>query len=251
MLAQIEDREHETVPKADAQLVTPFAPNEHAGGELLPVVEAETAKMLAQWRAVTRREAKGKALRILPGNAAPLDVGARRGAARLLPQVSPKKLARCRVHLPQRLTRIRTFLLARHLAHFHADPRAHPLHGLDKVEPQVLLQKGEDISLLTAHEAIKRAARQYGEIVVLTVMKWTWPAKARTDALQLHELADDLDDVRFVTNAIDDFVGYHQSSATVTPAPPSFQAPRRNCFTRVSFFNISLTRSRSAPVPFP
>ena len=52
-------------------------------------------------------------------------------------------------------------------------------------------------------------------------------------------------------NAIDNFVRNHQSSATVTPAPPSFQAPSRNCFTRVSLVSISATRSRNAPVPFP
>jgi hypothetical protein len=47
---------------------------------------------------------------------------------------------------------------------------------------------------------------------------------------QLHELADDLTMSAFISNAIDDVVWNHQSSATVTPAPPSFQAPRRNCF---------------------
>ena len=86
---------------------------------------------------------------------------------------------------------------------------------------------------------------------MLSVMKWARSAKARTHALELHELADDLDDVRFISNAIDYVIRNHQSSATVTPAPPSFQAPMRNCFTRVSFVSISVTRSRSAPVPFP
>src|SRR5881296_2934980 len=82
-------------------------------------------------------------------------------------------------------------------------------------------------------------------------MKRARTAKAVADTLQLHELAYDRHDVRLLTDLRDDVVGNHQSSAIVTPAPPSFQAPSRNCFTRVSLLSISATRSRNAPVPFP
>src|SRR5205807_3305375 len=71
------------------------------------------------------------------------------------------------------------------------------------------------------------------------------------DALEIDVLPDHLNDVGGIANLVDDFVGYHLSSTTVTPAPPSFQAPSRKFVTRDSLRSISATRSRSAPVPFP
>src|SRR5207244_6740190 len=93
--------------------------------------------------------------------------------------------------------------------------------------------------------------RRDGEVAVCTLMKWARPAEVGDDALDVHVLADDLDDVGGVTDLVDDVVGYHLSSTTVTPAPPSFQAPSRKFVTRDSLRSISATRSRKAPVPLP
>src|SRR5205823_9467567 len=57
------------------------------------------------------------------------------------------------------------------------------------------------------------------------LMERTRPAEIGSDALETDVLADHLDDVGGVAHLVDDFVGYHPSSTTVTPAPPSFQAP--------------------------
>src|SRR5438552_8354324 len=102
-----------------------------------------------------------------------------------------------------------------------------------------------------ANEAHDSAARRHLEVRVLALMERARPAKAVADALELYELTDDRDDVSLLAHLFDNAIGNHPSSATVTPAPPSFQAPSRNCFTRVSLLSISATRSRSAPVPFP
>src|SRR5450756_611791 len=64
-------------------------------------------------------------------------------------------------------------------------------------------------------------------------------------------LADDRHDVRGVAHPLHILVGNHDSCTTVTPAPPSFQRPSREDFTRGSSFTIWPTRSRSAPVPLP
>src|SRR5438094_10670743 len=69
--------------------------------------------------------------------------------------------------------------------------------------------------------------------------------------LEVHVLADHLDDVGGVAHLFDYFVRYHPISATVTPVPPSFHAPSLKPDTRDSFLSISATRSHSAPVPFP
>src|SRR5262249_20600694 len=103
----------------------------------------------------------------------------------------------------------------------------------------------------TTLEARVATLRRDGEVVVFAVMERTRPTKAVADAFELHEFADDGDDVRLVAHTGDDVVWNHANPASVTPAPPSFQAPRRNPFTRVSLRSISPTRSRSAPVPFP
>src|SRR5438045_8251575 len=76
-------------------------------------------------------------------------------------------------------------------------------------------------------------------------------AEIGTGALEIDVLADDLDDVGGIAYLLDDFVRNHFSSTTVTPAPPSFQAPRRKFVTRDSLRSISATRSRRAPVPLP
>src|SRR5438045_2883534 len=83
------------------------------------------------------------------------------------------------------------------------------------------------------------------------LMERTRPTEIGSDALETDVLADHLDDVGGVAHLVDDFVGYHPSSTTVTPAPPSFQAPSRKLVTRVSLRSISATRSRKAPVPLP
>src|SRR5215510_7577448 len=115
----------------------------------------------------------------------------------------------------------------------------------------MLLYEGEDVARLTAHEALVTAPQCDGEVVVLPVVEGTRPSEAVTDALELHVLADDRDDVRLFAYALDDVVGNHAKSATVTPFPPSFQAPSLKPFTLVSLRSISPTRSRNTPVPFP
>src|SRR6185437_15180291 len=128
---------------------------------------------------------------------------------------------------------------------------ADPLHRLHKIQTELLLHEGEDIARFAADEAFVSTARCDGEVVVLAMMERTRSPKAVPDPLELDELADDRDEVRFFADAFDDGVGDHARSASVTPAPPSFQAPSRNPFTRVSLRSISATRSRSAPVPLP
>src|SRR5256885_1639808 len=83
------------------------------------------------------------------------------------------------------------------------------------------------------------------------LMEWTRAAEIGARSLEIHVLADNLYDVGSVANLVDDFVGNHLSSTTVTPAPPSFHAPRRKLVTRDSLRSISVTRSRRAPVPLP
>src|SRR5689334_18915492 len=138
-----------------------------------------------------------------------------------------------------------------HFGYFDAGACADPLHRLHEVEPEALLHEGEDVSLLVAHEAVVAATRRHGEVVVRSLMEGTGPPIAVADALELHEFADDLHDVGFLANSVNDVVGNHQNSATVTPVPPSLYAPSRKLCTRLSFCNISATRSRSAPVPLP
>ena len=58
-------------------------------------------------------------------------------------------------------------------------------------------------------------------------------------------------DVRARAHFIDDRVGDHESSAMVTPVPPSPMPPGRNVATRASCFSSWFTTSRSAPVPLP
>ena len=70
-------------------------------------------------------------------------------------------------------------------------------------------------------------------------------------SLELDVLADHGDDVGALAHPLDGLVGDHANTAMVTPAPPSFQAPMWNSRTRVSLRSISLTTSRSAPVPLP
>src|SRR4029079_1380084 len=120
---------------------------------------------------------------------------------------------------------------------FHAEP---------------LLQKAEHISALVADEAVVHPLpRGDGEVAVRPLMKRTRSAEVGARPFEVHVLADDLDDIGGVADLVDDLVGYHLSSPPVTPAPPSFQAPRRKFVTRDSLRSISETRSRNAPVPLP
>src|SRR3954468_15843137 len=89
------------------------------------------------------------------------------------------------------------------------------------------------------------------EIAVRALMKRTRSPEGVAHTLEIDVLADDRDDVGGVANQLHHFVGDHANSATVTPAPPSFHAPRRKLVTRDSLRSISATRSRSAPVPLP
>src|SRR6266508_6711624 len=93
--------------------------------------------------------------------------------------------------------------------------------------------------------------RRHREVAPRALVKGAWAAKIRTGSLEGHVLADDTDNVRCLAYLLDGLVGNHDSSTTVTPAPPSFHAPSRKLKTRLSLLSISATRSRSAPVPFP
>ena len=65
---------------------------------------------------------------------------------------------------------------------------------------------------------------------MLPVMEGTRPAIAVPDALELYEFSNDRDDVGLFADALDDIVGDHANSATVTPVPPSFHAPESKLF---------------------
>ncbi len=107
-----------------------------------------------------------------------------------------KNSAARRVDFPQRLARIALVACA-------SRPRAlrrplfAPTHftASTKSRPRCFCDEGEDVARLAAHEALVAAVRRDGEVVVLAVMERTRPAKAVADALELHELADDRDDV--------------------------------------------------------
>src|SRR5690348_14012115 len=172
--------------------------------------------MIAEQRTVARCVAECESFRVLLRDSASLEIVARRLPIILLPELPAKELARRRVHLPERFAGIRPLALPRHLLHLDANARADPLHGLDEVETEMFLHEAEDVSLLAAHEAHVRTTWKHREVVVLPLMKRTRAAKAGADSLQLHELADDLDDVRFVSHSVDDVIRDHQSSATVT-----------------------------------
>src|SRR5581483_4775631 len=101
------------------------------------------------------------------------------------------------------------------------------------------------------HEAVIAALGHHREVRIRPLVERAGPSKHRPHALEADVLADDRDDVGGRLHLLDDVVRNHASSATVTPAPPSFQAPSRKSFTRVSLRSISATRSRSAPVPLP
>src|SRR5690606_35753094 len=106
-------------------------------------------------------------------------------------------------------------------------------------------------ALLAADEAGVAAARQHREVRVRPLVEGAGPAPHAARLLELHVLADDRDDVRRGAHLLHHFVGDHASSTTVTPAPPSFHAPMRCDFTRLSPLSNCATRSRSAPVPLP
>ena len=135
-----------------------------------------------------------------------------------------------------------------------ADALANQLDGTDPVESEPLAHEREDVATFMAHEAVIRAlVRRDREVGFGALMERTRPAITPARALERHILTDDLHSVRRVPHPLDDVVRNHRqlSSATVTPSPPSFHAPSRNPATRVSFFSISLTRERNAPVPLP
>ena len=104
---------------------------------------------------------------------------------------------------------------------------------------------------MTNEAVVAPALRRHREIRVRAAVKRTRSAEITPSPLEGDELTEHLNDVRRRAHPFDDLVGNHVSVATVTPAPPSFHAPSLKPATRVSFFSISLTRERKAPVPFP
>src|SRR5690606_13073364 len=95
------------------------------------------------------------------------------------------------------------------------------------------------------------AARHDVERRRLLVMERTERAEVLARTLQRHLLAHDLDDVGARADLVDDGFRDHCSSTTVTPVPPSPSPPGLCVLTLPSALTISVTTSRSAPVPFP
>src|SRR5215467_6615389 len=112
-----------------------------------------------------------------------------------------EKLGGARVELPQWLARIALVARATHFAHLDAALCSDPLHRFDEVEAELLLDEGEDVARLVAHEAVV-AARRHGEVRPLSVVKRARAAEAVSHALELHILTDDGHDVGFLPNAV-------------------------------------------------
>src|ERR1051326_5247991 len=252
MTGRIMDRKDRAIPKTRPWLGTILANDEQTRGDLTCVVEAERGQRGAHRGNVARRIADTESIGILARQPARREIFARELAGRRLPELRSEEFGNRRVHLPKRLARI--LLVAAPGGDFpnlHTDFRPDPLHRLGEIEAELLLHEREHVARLTADEAFVTAGRGDRKVGILPMVKRARSAKTVANALELHELADDGDNVRFLSDAVDDLVGNHANSANVTPAPPSFHAPRRNALTRVSLRSISPTRSRNAPVPFP
>ena len=250
---RILDREDQPVPKARSRLAGPVGRMQQAGLDQPLVVEAERVQVRAHQPQLARGEAEPHPVGQLATHLALLEISPCRLAQVVLPERAPAVFRRRAIHFPERLAGI---LLVRmtgvHLddidARFFPD---HPDRG-HEVHADPLHEVGEDVAALVAHEAVVSPdLRGDGEIASGALMERTRSAKIRPGALELHVLADHPDDVGALTNALHRLVGYHANTATVTPAPPSFQPAMWNSFTRVSLRSISSTTWRSAPVPLP
>ena len=248
---RVENREDQAIAEARPRLLLLLAFHEQPDLEQALLGVPETVEVRAHQAQFARRESEPEAIRGLARHAALRQILARRRAVVALPQHLAEPPRGGRVELPKRLARIGTLAAALHLPHFDAGLLADVLHRLDERETEPLLHEGEHRSLFAAHEAGVPALGLHREVVVRALMERAGAAVHRPHFLEAHVLADDGDDVRRLRDLVYDFIRDHDSSAMVTPAPPSFHAPMRKVRTRVSPDSSSATRSRSAPVPFP
>ena len=91
---------------------------------------------------------------------------------------------------------------------------------------------------LVADEAVVEALlRDDGEVAMGAAVERTGPAIVGAGALELHRLADDLDEVGAVADLLDDLVGnqaHAENSTMVTPVPPWLRGAKPNRVTRRS-----------------
>src|SRR6266404_5730737 len=208
------------------------------------------------------RVAQAEALAHLGVHPTLLEIGARLLAA-ALPQRGGVELGRERHHAPQR------FELAVHLG----CPRArvgqgHPgalgerAHRLREGDAVLAHQEAEGVAARAAAEAVVDVAlRVDRERRGLLGVEGAEPLPVLARALELHHLADDLEDVDAGADLVEVLLGESARHgvrpqpwarvATVAPPPPSEAAPGRCSTIRGWPPSTSSTARRSAPVPLP
>ncbi len=173
-------------------------------------------------------------------NAARTEVVARNIAAIVIPQHAAEIFGRAGGDFPQPLPRVRP--RAMRVRCRDVDPRllGHQADGAGPIHPQPLGQEGEDIATLVAHEAVVHVLlRGHREIRVRALMERARAAVVRAQALEGYVLADDLDDVRLIPDALDQVVGNQRR------APPAAGRGRT-----VGAVTVGLpARRRAAPRP--
>ena len=89
------------------------------------------------------------------------------------------------------------------------------------VHAEALHKEGVDVAGFVADEAVEHPLLgNDGEVAVRAAVERAAAAIVRARALELDRLADDSDDVRGIADLLDDVVGNHLNSTTVTPLPP-------------------------------
>src|SRR5262249_38938898 len=140
----------------------------------------------------------------------------------------------------------------------HARALGQRAHGLGEGETVLAHEEAEGIATHAAAEAVEDAAlRVDGEGGRLLAVEGAEALPVLARAFEVHELADDLDDVHAGADLVEDLRGEasrHQdcpSTATVAPAPPSWGG--RGGWLRISGWEASNSSPArgSAPVPLP
>ena len=248
----VENGEHEASAKTRPRLGLPLSHHEQSRVDQARVIGAERVQVPAQRLKITGGEAQAEAIPRGLVELALLQIRPRIASGRVVGQLSLKPLGCRREDLEIRRVRIGRLRAHGHVDDLDTNALADHLDGGGPVEAEALPYEREHVTAFVAHEAVVAPTLgRHGEIRIRAAVKRTRSTIVTTSALERHELADDLHDVSSRAHALDEFVGNHVNSATVTPAPPSFHAPSRKPATRVSFFSISPTRDRSAPVPLP
>ena len=231
------DRKHHAATEAVEQPARLLAPPDQAG-----VLERVLAYALPLRLAEKRVPgfwcpAEHERLLDLPADAAPGQVLSRAGGVGRFPQKAIVELRRQAVGQMERGVGIgEVGRLPVGDLHSHALPQAP--HGVRELDLLVLHQERERVPAGLAAEAVVHpllgAHRERGRLLGV---ERTEANPAAAALLELHDLADDLDDVGAVPDLLDDVVGNAQarsssdpsgaSVAIVTPSPPSFQCPSR------------------------